>query len=400
MNVKELPKRNLIYRPMRTAALFILTFFLSFVIFSGSAVIWSLQNGLHRLEDRLGADIIVMPNSAKTKLNPKAMLLNGTPGYFYMPKEKLVLIRHIEGVDRVSPQIFLASLSASCCSVPVQIIGFDPDTDFLIQPWIRKRYAKELKLGDVVAGASVNADVGSDIRFYNQNCRIVSKLEKTGTGLDTAVYTNAETIRMLIDASSKMGLNTVFKGDVNDIISSVYIKVKNGYEIKKVADNINLRVRKVKAVQTQSMLSEIGGSLSGVSNTIKGLILSIWFMAFIILGIAFSVLIGERKKEFAVLRLLGTSRRMLAGIILKESAILSVAGGIAGVFSGILMIIPFGSLIEASLNLPFLIPEPSKLILLGGVTLLVLGVIGPIAAAYAAFRLSRVDPAAILREGN
>mgnify|MGYP000765943067 FL=1 len=81
MNVKELPKRNLIYRPMRTAALFILTFFLSFVIFSGSAVIWSLQNGLHRLEDRLGADIIVMPNSAKTKLNPKAMLLNGTPGY-------------------------------------------------------------------------------------------------------------------------------------------------------------------------------------------------------------------------------------------------------------------------------------------------------------------------------
>lgn len=26
MNVKELPKRNLIYRPMRTAALFILTF--------------------------------------------------------------------------------------------------------------------------------------------------------------------------------------------------------------------------------------------------------------------------------------------------------------------------------------------------------------------------------------
>lgn len=158
------------------------------------------------------------------------------------------------------------------------------------------------------------------------------QIRKTGTGLDTAVYTNAETIRMLIDASAKMGLNTVFKGDVNDIISSVYIKVKNGYEIKKVADNINLRVRKVKAVQTQSMLSEIGGSLSGVSNTIKGLILSIWFMAFIILGIAFSVLIGERKKEFAVLRMLGTSRRMLAGIILKESAILSVAGGIAGVF--------------------------------------------------------------------
>ena len=134
MKMKELPLRNLFHKPLRTAALFVLTFFLAFTIFSGSAVIWSLQNGLDRLESRLGADVIVVPNKAKQKIDPKNLILNGTPGYFYMDKEKINLIEHVEGVDKVSPQIFLASLSASCCSIPVQIIGFDPGSDFIVQP--------------------------------------------------------------------------------------------------------------------------------------------------------------------------------------------------------------------------------------------------------------------------
>ena len=63
----------------------------------------------------------------------------------------------------------------------------------------------------------------------------------------------------------KMGLNPLFEGDVENVISSVYIKVKDGYDIKKVTENINLRVRRVKAVQMKDMLSEIAGSLSGIS---------------------------------------------------------------------------------------------------------------------------------------
>ena len=143
MDLNRLPWMNLSHRPLRTAALLVLTFFLSFVIFAGSMAVVSLQNGLGTLENRLGADIIVVPNTAKRKVDPKTMILDGTPGYFYMEREKMVLISHIEGVEKVSPQIFLASLSASCCSVPVQIIGFEPETDFIIQPWIRESYGRE-----------------------------------------------------------------------------------------------------------------------------------------------------------------------------------------------------------------------------------------------------------------
>lgn len=400
MTMKELPLRNLLHKPLRTAALFILTFFLAFTIFSGSAVIWSLQNGLARLEDRLGADIIVVPNQAKQKIDPKNLILNGTPGYFYMDKEKMALIEHVEGVGKVSPQIFLASLSASCCSIPVQIIGFEPDSDFIVQPWIQESYNKPLSHGDVVVGASIVSNVGDTIRFYNQNCHIVAKLGPTGTGLDTAVYTNAETIRTLIDASAKMGLNTVFDGDVKDVISSVYIKVKDGYSIQKVTDNINLRVRRVKAIQMKEMLSEIGSGLTGVSETIRFLIISIWIMAFLILSISFSVLIGERKKEFAVLRMVGLSRKQLSRIMLTESFLLSLAGGVAGVLMGLITVIPFGTYIETMLHLPFLIPPWGDIAFVAGGTLLVICFVGPLASAYAAWRLSRIDAATIFREGN
>lgn len=61
--------------------------------------------------------------------------------------------------------------------------------------------------------------------------------------------------------------------------------------------NINLRVRRVKAIQMKDMLSEIAGSLSGISKTITLLFAAVWVMVFIVLAVSFSVLVGERKKN-------------------------------------------------------------------------------------------------------
>ncbi|MFR6111233.1 MAG: hypothetical protein ACLUIQ_07620 [Dialister invisus] len=47
----------------------------------------------------------------------------------------------------------------------------------------------------------------------------------------------------------------------------------------------------------KDMLSEIAGSLSGVSKTITLLFAAVWVMVFIVLVVSFSVLVGERKKN-------------------------------------------------------------------------------------------------------
>ena len=45
--------------PSRTAALGLVAALLALVLFGGSLVVLSLQNGLNRFQERLGADILV-----------------------------------------------------------------------------------------------------------------------------------------------------------------------------------------------------------------------------------------------------------------------------------------------------------------------------------------------------
>ena len=137
--MQSLAFKNLIRRSGRTAALALLTMLLALSMFGGSVLIGSLRRGLDSLEARLGADIIVMPAEAESKVSFKNLLLQGTAGAFYMDASALDRVKEVEGVAQAAPQTFLASLKADCCAVKVQIIGIDPDADFTVKPRIDER---------------------------------------------------------------------------------------------------------------------------------------------------------------------------------------------------------------------------------------------------------------------
>ncbi len=161
---KTLALRNLRRKPARTAALMLLTAFLSLSVFAGSVIVSSLRSGLSSYGDRLGADIVAVPYQATTKKEFESILLQGIPGTFYMDGQYYDKICGIDGVEIAAPQFYLASTSAGCCSVPVQIIGFDPALDFTVQPWIRESYSTELGDGDII--------IGSDLTLPGSNSMI------------------------------------------------------------------------------------------------------------------------------------------------------------------------------------------------------------------------------------
>lgn len=401
MSIRVLPFRNLLRRPGRTLALVALTAMLALSVFGGSIVVMSLQQGLNSLESRLGADIIVVPSSAQSKVSFQNMLLQGTTGAFYMDSENLERVREVEGVESAAPQVFLASLKADCCSVKIQVIGFDPETDFFVQPWIEQSYKQELDDLDVVAGCKVEAGIGETIRIYDERCKVVGRLAATGTGLDTAVYCNLNTMKTLLKAAEAKGISHKVTSDPDDdVISAIYVKVREGFDISQVNSKIQGHTRKCSAVRTKSMLTDVSDSLSGISKTITVLIAAIWVLALVILMISFVMIAGERKREFAVLRLLGTSRSMLSGLILKESALCSLMGGILGIAIASLIVFPFTTLIETKLGLPYLRPTTASVLLLALASLAATAVIGAAASSWSSFRLSRVDPGTVLREGN
>ena len=394
---QNLAIKNLKRKPLRTFALIVFVAFMSLSSFSGSILVSGLNNGLENYKAMLGVDILVVPYEARTKGTFDSILLQGITGSYYMDKTYYEQIKATEGVEVASPQFFLASTSAGCCSVAVQIVGFDPETDFTIQPWIAQRYSEKIADGDIVVGADINVPVSKTLTFYNTECKVVASLEKTGTGLDTAVYANMNTVKQMAENSKALGLKS-YKTSISNAVSSVMVKVKDGYDIDAVLDDINIHVRKVVAGRAQSSVSSVAMGLNNVSAIINVLVVAVWILSAVILIVAFIMIANERKKEFAVLRALGADGGVILKIISVESVIISVIGAIVGVLVSLLVILPFGDAIKSALSLPYLLPPFTKVALIGGLSVIISVLAGYITSIISVKRLKKSETGVILRE--
>lgn len=398
MNIAKLPLKNIFSYKKRTIGLTLILVILTMSLFGGSIFIKSLNNGLDSLNERLGADIIVLPKDAESEVDLQNLLLQGTPGYFYMDKSILNDLESIEGVDRISTQYFLVSANADCCSVKVQIIGFDEETDFTIKPWLHESYQGVLKDNEIIVGSMLSTKVGHTLRLYGKEFLVVGKLEKTGTGLDTAVYTTGDTVKTLIEAAEDKGISILSKQSPDDVISSVYIDVKDGYDIDTIVSDINLNNSEVKAVRARTMMTSTSDRLSVISSAISFFVKIIWVFAAIILIAAFYIITGERKKEFAALRVIGVSRKKLGVLVMSEAIIIGIIGSVFGIIITGAFMYSFSVLIGSRLDLPYLLPgviATTYYILVTFISVVLLGTISGLISAYKAVS---VDTARILRE--
>ena len=398
MNLKRLPFANLRYRMGRTVGLAVLVALLALIAYGGALVVSSMQNGLASLEARLGADVVVAPMTAKSKVDLEKVMVDGVPGSFYMDADFIDEIAALDGVEKVSPQYYLATVKAGCCSMPVQVVGFDPATDFTVQPWIARTYGGELGRGDVVVGCNITGAPGSTIRLYGVECDIVSKLEETGTSLDNAVYATNDTLRDLMAGSTRQGIPVLADRDPDEVVSTIQVKVVNGYSVEAVANDINLHVRGAWAEQTRAMTAGVSDGVAGTSRLVGVLMIVMWLLAAALLIVVFTVIGRSRTREFAVLRVVGASRGALARVVLVESAVISMVGAVVGIAIGLFLMLALNSSIESLLGLPFLMPDAATLSGLACAVFVVTIVAGPAASALSALRLSKVDVGQTLRE--
>ena len=178
LNSREIAKKNIENKPVRNYSLMALTGFLCFVLFLSTFLIYSVKNGLYSLSNRMGADIIVVPEGYDSKIS--GAILRGEPNSFFFERSIFERLQKIEGIEKATPQQYLATLSAGCCSYPIQVIGFDSDTDFLVKPWLEQQVKLPLKQQEVVVGHDVVGDIHSNVKFFNQEFKIKGRLAKTG----------------------------------------------------------------------------------------------------------------------------------------------------------------------------------------------------------------------------
>lgn len=395
----DLAVKTALRKPFRSLVTAILAALLAFSVFAGGFTVISLRNGLDSYQKRLGADIVVTPNAAKGHGTVDDILLQGVTGNYYMSQKEIDKIAAAEGVAAVSQQFFLTSAKASCCSTRVQIIGFDPETDFTVLPWIAESRSGGCPPGEVVVGANINVPADRTVTFYGQDYPVAAQLESTGTGLDAAVYADRETVVGMAKSAARLLETSPFQGvDIATAASAVLIKVAEGVDVQTVADDINIHVTKVQATPARSMVSGIAQGLQGVSGVIGVLIGAVWALALIVLIVVFALLSNERKKEFAVLRAVGASRRVLTRVMACEAALVSGVGALVGAGLALLVSIPLSGTLKNALSLPFLRPGAGVIVILfiGALILSVLA--GLLTAGASARKITGGETGLLLRE--
>ena len=98
-----LAMRNCRRNTTRSAVLAVLVAILALVIFGGSEVLLGLQGGLMRFQQRLGADVVVLPKEAADAQTLEGVLVQGVPAHFYMEEHYLDDLRGMTGVAQAAP---------------------------------------------------------------------------------------------------------------------------------------------------------------------------------------------------------------------------------------------------------------------------------------------------------
>lgn len=388
--------RNLSNRPYRNIATVFAFAVIAATLFSSQYLIDGAQESLDTGMSRMGADILVVPQEYAAA--GQSIILNGQPSSFFFDEANLETITGIPGVAKASPQIYIATLFASCCAAPVQMIAIDPESDFTISSWLRENPDIRMGTDDIIIGSAVIQNVGRDLMFYGHTFHVVGVLKQTGMGMDNSVFTRFEDAYVMAEESEVKAVKklTIPAGK----ISAVLVRVDPGSSPAEVSQEIRTRLPQTKTITPDGLLNTVSGQLGAVRRLLSGATIAIAIVSIPLLGFISAMVAHEQRGEVAILRALGAPRAFVLRLVLAESFALAIAGAVLGIAAAGVILVAFQDLISVSLEIPFIIPSMGALAFEAGTALLLCVGIGGLSAIYPAVLINRSDPYDTIRKGE
>jgi len=398
IKIFNLAVRNLRRKFIRTMILLLIVAVVTGTLLGATIFISGMKNALKIGTYRLGADVLVVPE--KNEAQAKAALLSGEPTSFYMDRSVFEKVKHIEGVKKASPQLFIKPSSFTCCyNVEAFLVAFDPSTDFTITPWLEKNLKKPLIDNEVITGSNLPVISGDSLPFFGTLFTVAGTMEPTGMKFfDQSVF-------MTMDAAYSMAENSKTKSMQpisieKDKISAVLVQVQDNFTPDRVAIRIEHDVDGVKAIASDEVISTVRRQLSGLLKGILGISAILWILALLMIGFAFFMIVNERQRELGLLRAMGAKKGHIFGLIVTEAVMISLTGGVIGIAAGSSLIMAFKTLIVQSFKLPYLLPSiPVLTELIAGAVIFSI-ITGLLSSLMPAASASRMEPYEAIRKGE
>lgn len=274
---------------------------------------------------RLGADIVIVPPEAKSMADE--FILESMVKTFYMDEMVFKTLIDIPDIAAGTFQIYLHTLDSGCCSIDEgQVIAFDPDTDFVVTPWIKEN--KHLEAGDIFVGSYVYEFLGliSTAKLFGSGVNIVDHLEETGTGLDRGVFMRIEDLNKI----PKEAMGSYIPGK----ISIIFLKLKEGADVDQVVAKIRDINPRIGIMTRGSIGADVRNTLQDILRVFSITITISSVLAILLAWSTFTAMANERQREVGILRSIGARRHHIVQMFLGEALIISIIGGLMGTVIG------------------------------------------------------------------
>lgn len=382
LSLRRVPLLTIRAHPVRSLIIAVLALAQAACVFGGLILVGAMRAELTLAERRLGADLVVYPTTCLNQVEKKRLLMLGTPVGCHQPRSALARMSSNEDITAVSYQLYVSETLAD--GTTRWIVGFEPETDFALSPWIAEGEGSSLPRGSVLVGSAVPGADGQSLSVFGRERPIGAHLLATGSELDDAVFVSMGTLTDMMADARAAGEDIDASLDPSTDYSAALVRASDSDAIESVTNWINLYVRKVSAVRSSEALVGAASGIRAHRGVAIGVLGATWLVLLGALIIVQVSLMNERMQELAVWRSIGASRSVVSRVMLSESALLHAAGALAGVCLAAVTM-PFvgdGSLVEV-------LAAPATSLPLAGLSLVAVTCVGVAGTRLALARVSR-----------
>lgn len=372
---------------------------LVFVMVMG--IFQTVNQGLALSRERLGADAILMPKYSAAKGDD--LLFTAMPENIYMPIEVVEQAKELDGIAAMSPQFYCQTLALGCCDPgeEARIIGYDPETDFILKPYLPEEHQNGISQEQLIVGHAYEDEdlVGYNYMILGKTFKVVSVLEPTGTGMDSTFFMDWRTAQDMCLESEVLRENWT-KKDPHDYVSVIMIKFEEGVDPNAFVRQVEESGMEAKCLLTGDTISDLQSQLEVTMKVMFALWAASLLIAVLSLVGRFNALAKERKKEIGLLRAIGLKKNQVFSLIIGETCTMALLGGLLGSAVALICMDPVIEMLKGAFKLSPSVWTTSLALLCGAAGVALAIVLGFAAAVTPAWKSASMDPQAAITQGE
>ncbi|MHC4707976.1 MAG: ABC transporter permease [Planctomycetota bacterium] len=386
---------------LRSALIALSVFLATAVMTSVVLLITGVNQGITHTVGRLGADLMVVPEGEKIVKQFNEALISGRPTTFYFEPFVVDAIMQIPGIVEVSAQTFAETLTnARCCAGEFFIVGFDPESDFMISPWLNNnasRFSSE-EQNCIIVGDRILLQEGDTVEFYGTSFSVAGVLEPTSTGMDWTIYIPDRALReMVVNSGTKAEAPLRIP---NGAFSAVFVKAAPDIDLIDLAEKIEQALPKVQTILSSSVAKNARAQMSTISEILICIVAILWAMSLVLSGAVFTQSVRERQSEIGLLMAKGADRTFMYRLFVKESGTISMGSSCLGALAGFTIIASFRILLANTLGAHDVLPSWRITLVLISAFVSLGTISGIIAAVLPVFPLLKAEPLEAIKRGS